>query len=128
MLKQLLTLKKRRERRLRQQMAAGNQRYEQLQHSLQSLNDERKSLQQDWYQLGQEGRGKLARDRLHVIQRELEKHFQNDRALEEEMNSIKAECEAWIQTKAELQQRLQQTRVDQEKLEWIINEDKDAHQ
>jgi len=127
MLNQLLAIKKRREGRLRQQIAVGNQRYEHLQHSLVSLDEERKTLQQAWLLLVQEGKGKLARDKLHVIQRELEARFQRDKALEEEIANVKAECEAWLVEKEKLQQRIQQSRIVQEKLTFIIDEGIDAH-
>lgn len=127
MLEQLLDLKKRRERRLRQQVAAGNQRYEHLRHSQQILMDERRELQQAWQRLGEEGRGKLARDRLYVIQLELEEHFKRDKTLNEEIANVERECESWLTLKEELGQHLHKVRIDQEKLEWILTEGADAY-
>lgn len=127
MLNQLLAIKKRREGRLRQQISLGNQSYEHLQHRLVSLDEERKTLQQAWLLLGQKGKGKLARDKLHMIQRELEEHFQRDKALKEECVNVKAECEVWLVEKEQLKQRIKQSRIDQEKLTIIIDESIDAH-
>ncbi|EOZ9391097.1 hypothetical protein ACQYE5_003061 [Enterobacter cancerogenus] len=127
MLEQLLELKKRREARLRQKLAAGNQRYERLRHNLNSLANERKSLQKSWAQLGQKGCGRLARERLHALKRELEEFFQRDKFLDEEIASLEGECAQWGQERIVLQQQIQQMRIDQEKLEWVLNEGHDAY-
>lgn len=126
MLEQLLELKKRREGRLRQKLAAGNQRYEHLCHARMSLVRERKELQQAWLQLGQEGRGRLPRERLHLIKRELEGHFQRDKALEEETNDMDKECQHWLKEKIDIQQKIRRVRIEQEKLEWVLSEGLDA--
>ncbi|HEY3591053.1 MAG TPA: hypothetical protein VGL07_13430 [Buttiauxella sp.] len=112
---------------MRQQLAAGNQRYQQLQHSQQLLVEERKELQLEWSRLGQEGRGKLARDRLYIIQRELEQYYQRDKALEEEISRVESECTTWLSAKADLHKRIQQNRIDQEKLMCLLNEGLDAY-
>lgn len=127
MLEQLLELKKRREARLRQKLAAGNQRYERLRHTRHALVDERKILQESWALLGQTGRGRLARDRLHALKRELEEYFQRDKVLEEEVASLDRECEAWCDERIDLQKSIQQMRIDQEKLEWVLDEGRDAY-
>ncbi|MGL5968937.1 MAG: hypothetical protein ACRCZ6_17590 [Kluyvera sp.] len=127
MLEQILELKKRREARLRQKLAAGNQRYERLRHTLSSLADERKILQESWARLGQNGCGRLARDRLHALKRELEEFFQRDKTLEEEIASLEGECARWRHERVDLQQQIQQMRIDQEKLEWVLNEGRDAY-
>ncbi|MEA1063798.1 hypothetical protein QNH14_12600 [Apirhabdus apintestini] len=127
MLEQLLALKRRRESRQRQQLAAGNQRYERLQNSLHALMEERKQLHISWREVGLQSKGKLARERLHEVQRELESHFQRDRALDDEMVQIHQECEQWQREKAVLQQAIQRSRVEQEKLIYVLEEGQDAY-
>jgi hypothetical protein len=127
MLEQLLTLKKRREGRLRQQLAAGNQRYERLLHTKKTLISERNTLQESWLRLGQESRGKLARERLNAVQRELEEHFKRDKALDEEIADIEQECGRWLLEKDELNLSIKKIRIEQEKLEWVLNEGIDAY-
>lgn len=127
MLEELLALKRRREGRIRRQIAAGNQRYLRLKNSLQALTKERAELQNAWRQLGEEGRGKLARERLHSVQRQLEACFQRDKFLEAEITQTEAECEQWQLEKRRLQQQIHQNRIDQEKLLYVLDEGLDAH-
>ncbi|MCT4700526.1 hypothetical protein MUA02_01210 [Enterobacteriaceae bacterium H20N1] len=127
MLEELLALKRRREGRLRRQIAAGNQRYQRLINCRQALEQERAERQKAWRQLGEEGRGKLAKERLHNLQRQLEAYFQRDKALESEIMQTEAECQQWLQEKQRLQQLFQQNRIDQEKLRYVLDEGLDAH-
>lgn len=122
MLEQLLAIKRRREGRLRQQLAAGNQRYERLQNSLAAINQERLALQEEWRQLSREGRGKLARERLHQIQRQLEEHFQHDRTLEGEIIQAEMDSAAWLAEKKRVQEKIVLNRIEQEKLRYMLEE------
>ncbi|KML17780.1 hypothetical protein VL10_24075 [Leclercia adecarboxylata] len=127
MMEELLALKKRREGRLRRQIAAGNQRYKRLENSLKVLRQERSELQTAWLQLGKEGRGKLVRERLHDLQSQLEACFQRDKTLESDILQTEEECQEWLREKALLQEQMHQNRIDQEKLVYVLEEAGDVY-
>ncbi|MBD9646317.1 hypothetical protein IB231_22100 [Pantoea sp. PNT02] len=120
MFSQLLVIKRRREQRLRQQLLRGDRRQQEIQQNLKKLVAQRDQLQQEWRQIGLQGRGSLSRAAFASLQRQLAGCHQQDRQLADRCLTLQQESQRWLDARQALQEQIRRSSIEQEKLNYLV--------
>jgi phage shock protein A len=120
MFAQLLEIKARRERRLRQQLTNEAMRHQENHQKLQIVIAQRQQLQQEWRTAGSLLlHGGQARTDLSRFRQRLARFHLEDRQLEEHCKDLRKEIDILQDNRPRLEEQIRRTGIEQEKLKHI---------
>ncbi|EFE05598.1 hypothetical protein [Citrobacter youngae] len=121
MLHQLLSIKKRREQALRNEMASNQTLQQQKSQDIQELKKNQNKLREDWC-LCAKFVGKIERKEFLSLQEELCAFQRQDEKMTHQLQNNMAELRMLVARENELRYELKAVLVSQEKVNYIINE------
>lgn len=119
MFAQLIEIKKRREGRLRQQLADETQQHQARLKKLEIMIAQRQQLQQEWRQTGREGQGNLSSQALSRLRQRLAGFHREDESLKAACGELETAIHAWPVSRRQLESQIRRATTEQEKLKYL---------
>ena len=119
MFSQLIEIKKRREGRLRQQLADETQQHLVRLKNLEIMIAQRQQLQQEWRKTGREGQGNLTSQALSRLRQRLAGFHREDETMKAACSELEAAIRTWPDSRRLLETQIRRATTEQEKLKYL---------